>query len=437
MFALVVTATRLRATGHPSTHTAPPTASGPTVATWHLLAAIGVIVLVCRAGGWLARFLNQPPVIGEIVAGVLLGPSVLSAVVPGVLSRLLPPGLRSELGVLANIGIVLFAFGLGLGLDGRHWSTRARAAVWVSHASMAVPFVCGCFLALTLSGPLGPTGAFAPYCLFLGAAMSITALPVLGRILDDTGLKTSSLGQLAIVCAAVDDVTAWIVLSVVVAVARGHGAWPTVRILLLGAVLALMVLGGMRRLLGRLADCPSAALAAGLALVGAAASDWIGLQAIFGAFLVGCAMPRSGALAEHARRLGPLNEAVLLPIFFVTAGLQVDLRGLTHHPGELAAGAAVLAVAIVTKLGAGALAARASGMRRAEAVALGVLMNTRGLTELIVLQVGLQLGVLPRGLYTVLVVVALVTTAMTMPALRRLHHWDPRAVPLAILPGSM
>jgi Kef-type K+ transport system membrane component KefB len=336
---------------------------------------------------------------------------------------LLPADLRSALGAFASVGVALFAFGVGLELDGSALRHRGHVAVAVSHASIALPFVGGCFLALGLKGELGPPGAFAPFCLFLGTAMSVTAFPVLARILEETGLLRTPLGHMSILCAAVDDVTAWIVLSVVVALARSGGWLPAVRTLVLAGILVAVMLGPVRHLLESVGSRParaSAALAASAALLTAAVTDWMGLHVIFGAFLAGCAMPRSGPLAEEARRLAPLTTGVLLPLFFVMSGLQVDLRGLGQHPGELVAGVAILAVAISGKMLGAGLGALWGGATRTDAVAIGVLMNTRGLTELVVLGVGLQLGVLSPPLYTLLVLMALVTTGMTAPLLRRL-----------------
>jgi Kef-type K+ transport system membrane component KefB len=415
--------------GGPAVGAAHPTSPGGAIPTWHLLAAIGGIVVLCRAGGWLARQVGEPSVVGEIVAGVLLGPSLLGAIAPSLVTDLLPPSLQVQLGALANVGVVLFVFGLGLELDGRALRNRSHAAIWVSHASIAVPFVGGCFLALVLPSRLGAPGSFGPYCLFIGAAMSITAFPVLGRILDELELRHTPLGHLSIVCAAVDDVTAWIALTVVVAMARSSGAASTVRTILFGAVLVAVMLIPVRRLLSSLVDhsgMSSLALVVAIALLTAAVSDLIGLHAIFGAFLAGCAIPRRGNLKERARGLAPLTESVLLPLFFVMAGLQADLRGLLSHPGELVAGLAILAVAVAGKLGGAWVAARRTGSPQSEALALGVLMNTRGLTELVILNVGLQLGVLPSPLYTLLVLMALITTIMTAPLLRLLRTGEHR-----------
>lgn len=433
--ALIVAAVRLGGRGGDATGAAQavlsraktPGGSAP-VATWHVLGVIVGIVVLCRAGGWLATMMRQPVVIGEVVTGVLLGPSLLGIFTPGLLARVLPTSIQSDLALLSNIGVTLFAFGLGLDLDWRSLRRRAGAAVWVSHVSIALPFVSGCFVALLLTGAVGPQGPFAPYCLFLGTAMSITALPVLGRIVDETGLRATPLGQLAVLCAALDDITAWVILSFVMALARGHGSLPALRTIVLGAGMTATVLAVIKPALARMADrryVSSVVFPAALALTFGALSDFIGLHAIFGAFLVGCAVPRSGAIASQARRLSPVTDALLLPIFFVTAGLSVDLRALFRHPGQLGLGCVIFAVALTSKLGGAALAGRWAGLGRREALELGVLMNARGLTELIVLQVGLQLGVIPRALYTLLVLMALMTTVVTAPLLRALRRGGP------------
>jgi Kef-type K+ transport system membrane component KefB len=408
------------------------------VPTWHLAAAIAAIALLCRFGGSLARRVRQPAVVGEVAAGVLLGPSLFGALTPGLMDRLLPSALRVQLGALANIGVILFVFGLGLELDWSALRRRSHEALWVSHGSIAVPFVGGCFLALALRGFLGPRSAFGPFCLFLGVAMSITALPVLGRILEESGWIRHPVGQLAIVCAAVDDVTAWVVLSVVIAIARSDGWVTTMRTILLAGVLAVVMLGPVRRLLLRVADWPgmaSVAVAASVALLAAAASDWIGLHAIFGAFVAGAAMPRRRHLHEEARRLAPLTAAVLLPLFFFLSGLQVNLGRVAHSGPRLLAGLAVLAVAVSGKVGGAVLAGRWVGLPRSERLALGLLLNTRGLTELIVLGVGLQLGVLSRDLYGLMVLMALATTVMTVPLLRWVWSVD-REVPAVALAST-
>ncbi|TMK53572.1 MAG: cation/H(+) antiporter, partial [Actinobacteria bacterium] len=346
--------------------------------------------------------------------------------------------LQAQLGGLANIGVALFVFGLGLELDWSAVRRRSHEAVWVSHASIAVPFVGGCFLALALRGSLGPSSAFGPFCLFLGVAMSITAFPVLGRILEESGWIRHPVGQLALVCAAVDDVTAWVVLSLVVAIARSGGWATTMRTILLAGALAAIMLGPVRRILLKVADWPgivSVGGVASVALLAAAASDWIGLHAIFGAFLAGAAMPRRGRLHEDAQRLAPFTTAVLLPLFFVLSGLQLNFRGFAHPGPEILAGLAVLAVAVAGKVGGAVLAGRWVGLPRSERLALGLLLNARGLTELIVLGVGLQLGVLSRDLYSLMVIMALITTVMTAPLLRLVWSAD-RDLPAAVPPST-
>ena len=376
---------------------------------------------MCRVGAALARHVGQPPVIGEIAAGLVLGPSVLGGIAPGLMNRVLSVSLVEQLDVLATIGVALFAFALGLDLDLSRLQRHSKAVVWVSHASIAVPFVSGCFLAAALKGPLGPRGSYTAFCLFIGAAMSVTAFPVLARILRDNGLIDTTVGQLSLACAAVDDVSAWVGLSVVAAVAQGNGPDDTMRMVVAGALLVFVVLAVVRPLF-RAADADgrvaSVAVPAAVAFLTAGVSDLIGLHAVFGAFLAGCAMPRRRGLAVELERLAPLTETVLLPLFFATAALDVDLRRIVTHPNELLAAALIIAVAVVGKIGTAYLVASRTGCTKRDAFALGILVNTRGLTELIVLRIGVELGVLAPQLYTLLVLMAVVTTMLTSPLLR-------------------
>jgi len=391
-----------------------------------LVLALAVIVVVARLLGALARRAGQPPVIGEILGGVLLGPTLFGGAVTGALfpGEVLPP-----LKTLASIGACLFMFLVGLELNGDLLRGQARIATTVSLSAMLLPFGLGSLLALYLVTN-HPTEHRLGFVLFLGTAMSVTAFPVLARILTDRGLIYTPIGGLALACAAVDDVLAWSMLAVVVALAGdGDSPW---RVLLVVPYAAVM-LGVVRPLLSRLAARTAGtgrlagagvlvAVSAGLVL-SAQATEWMGSHLIFGAFLFGMAMPERGApaLREHAL---PWIERVcallLLPVFFVVAGIKVDLSATDVTAlGELAL---ILLVAIGGKFGGGLLAARASGVRLRESAVLAILINTRGLTELIVLTVGLQLAVLDPPLYSLMVVMALVTTAMTGALLRLVYR---------------
>ncbi len=382
-----------------------------------LLLALAVIVASAQLCGRLARLLGQPAVIGEITGGVLLGPTLAGGVVTGAV---VPAGVRPTLGVLADVGVCVFMFLIGLHLDRRLLRGQGRIATTVSLSAIVLPFGLGVLLALHLFDG-HPTGSRLAFVLFLGTAMSITAFPVLARILTDRGLIDTPIGGLALACAAIDDVIAWCLLAVVAAVAGGGGdPW---RVLLVVPFVVVM-LKVVRPLLARLAARydvrgPGASVAvlvvlAAALFLSAQATAWMGLHLIFGAFLLGAVMPSEGAAALRGRvlpRVERVNAVVLLPVFFVVAGIKVDLSSV--DVGALGELALILLVAIGGK-GIGAfVGARVTGVRNRHSAVLAILINTRGLTELIVLTVGLQLGVLDRALYSLMVVMALVTTAMS------------------------
>ncbi|MFJ9630750.1 cation:proton antiporter [Streptomyces sp. NPDC101175] len=386
-----------------------------------LLAGLAVVIVAATFFGALARRIGQPAVVGEILAGVLLGPTLFD----GALSRaLLPTGIRPLLTAPADVGVAVFMFLVGLDFDRRTVRGTGRIAVSVSLASLLLP--CGLGMALgtwLLREHPGPDRL--GFVLFMGAAMSVTAFPVLARILTDRDLDRTPLGALALCCAALADVLAWSLLAVVVAVVAPGGG-PERALLFLPYLLLMRY--PVRWLLGRLLKRPGAgaqptavllaAVFAGLLLSGAA-TEWMGLHFVFGAFLFGAVVPRSGAEGLRARlreRVGLVNDVLLLPVFFVVAGLQVDLsRFRWSDLGQLAL---ILLVAVAGKLVGAYTGAYANGLDRRVSCALAVLMNTRGLTELIILSVGRQLGVLDGRLYALMVVMAVLTTAMTGPLLR-------------------
>ncbi|WP_431873300.1 cation:proton antiporter [Amycolatopsis sacchari] len=383
---------------------------------WLLVVDLVVIVVLARVLGPLAGKLGQPAVVGEILGGILLGPTLLHG---AITNALFPAAVRPPLTLLATIGVCVFMFLVGLHLDRGQLAGRGRIAGTVSLSAIVLPFGLGVLLALHLAGA-HPAGDRLGFVLFLGTAMSVTAFPVLARILSDRQLIDTPIGGLALACAAVDDVLAWTLLAIVAAISGGANPW---QVLLVLPFTALLV-WGVRPLLARLARrerhtgpvvtaAVVLAVAAGLFL-SAEATDRMGLHAFFGAFLFGAVMPRHGATAVRERVLpwvDRVSSVVLLPVFFMVAGLKVDLsevdaRGL----GELGL---ILLVAVGGKFGGAFLGARASGVRPRHSAVLAILVNTRGLTELIALTVGLQLGVLDQELYSLMVVMALVTTAMT------------------------
>jgi Kef-type K+ transport system membrane component KefB len=376
-----------------------------------LLIDLVLIVVCARLAGAAARRIGQPPVIGEIVSGVLLGPIVLG---PTLAGALFPADVRVALGPLADLGLVLFMFGVGYELD--HRLVRQPAAASIAAGSTLLPFLLGVGLAgwLATRHQHGRPLAFA---LFMGIAMSVTAFPVLARIVADRGLARTQVGGLALASAAAGDVAAWSLLAVVVSLVGGKPAWLT--LLAVPAVLAMILV--VRPLLATvLARCtgPTAftVVAVGL-LLSAGATELLGLHFIFGAFLFGAICPRQQPelRTEVVDRLTSVGGHLLLPVFFVVAGLNLDLTGLgVAGLGELAA---ILAVAVGGKLAGGYLAAAAHRLPRRQSAAVAVLMNSRGLTEIVVLSIGLRAGILDHRLYSLMVVMALVTTAMTGPLL--------------------
>ncbi len=389
-----------------------------------ILVQLAIIIVVARAAGFAAGKVGIPPVVGEITAGVLLGPSLLGE----ELSRdLFPADTEPMLKLLASIGLVLFMFVVGLELDVSLVKGRGRVAGSVSVASIVLPFTMGIGLAALVLDDLRPDkAAFWPFALFIGAAMSITAFPVLARILTDRRMHRTETGGLALACAATDDVLAWTLLAVVIGIAGGDSKGPDWLVFLavpfaLVAIFvvrpALTVLTRMYAKAGELTPAILSIVLVGLLLF-AAATEYLHVHFIFGAFLFGAVMPHEHAAAmrhEILVRLEQISVLLLLPVFFLVSGLQVDIQGLgTENILPLLA---ILAVAIVGKYVGAYLGARSAGVPHWQANALGILMNTRGLTELIILTVGLQLELLSRDLFTMMVIMALVTTVMTGPLL--------------------
>lgn len=409
---------------------APPVAavpdSGAITPLGTLLLQIIVVVVAARLCGRLSARIGQPKVIGEIVAGILLGPSLLGSAAPAVFSSLFPPSSLGTLKLLAEVGVVLFMFVVGLELDLEGFRRVAQTAIVVSHASILLPYFLGVVLSLALYRSLAPAGVpFVPFALFLGIAMSITAFPVLARILEERGLTRTPLGSTAITCAAVDDVTAWSILAIVVAIGKAQGlASSGLTVLMAAGFIGFMwyVAGpAIRWIIGRGAPgTPSKNILAFvlLMLIGSAlTTERIGIHALFGAFLIGVVMPReAGFRAELVQRLEEVSAILFLPLFFAFTGLRTQI-GLLDSAGAWLMCAAVIAAATAGKLGGSMAAARLSGMGTLDAFSLGALMNTRGLMELIVLNVGYELGILSPKIFAMMVLMALVTTLSTAPLL--------------------
>jgi Kef-type K+ transport system membrane component KefB len=400
--------------------------------TARLLLQIGVIVAAARLAGWLFRKIGQPQVMGEMAAGILLGPSLLGWVLPGVSAFLFPPTSLGFLNALCQVGLVLYMFLVGLQLEPRLLAGRGRTAIVTSHASILAPFLAGTALALFLYPRLSEEGVpFSSFALFLGAAMSVTAFPVLARILTDRNFHRSPVGAVSLACAAVDDVTAWCLLAGVVILARAPlQTVPLPRTLAGLALFIALLLTFGRRLFGRFEETAgrqgsltqdSLALILLCAVGCALTTELLGVHALFGAFIAGAAMPKGSAFVrEVSGRLEDLAVVLLLPLFFAFTGLRTSVRLLNGAEAWLICGLIIL-VAVAGKLGGSALAARLSGMSWREAAAVGILMNTRGLMELVILNIGRDIGVLSRELFAMMVLMALVTTFMTSPLVDRVY----------------
>jgi Kef-type K+ transport system membrane component KefB len=395
------------------------------------LAQAIAIIVVSRLLGLVARRVSQPIVIAEIVAGVVLGPSLLGLVWPEAGAFLFPRDALDLLQIVSQLGLVLFMFMIGLELDLTVLRGRGQSSVAISFASMVASFALGAGLAVWLYPRLAVPGVpMLSFLLFLGVAMSITAFPVLARILIEHDMLKTRVGTVAIASAAVGDVTAWCLLALVVAAARAHGfaaAGLTTGITVVYiAAMVLVARPLLDRLGARIAtreDITHNVFAAiiALLLLSSLVTQLVGIHALFGAFLFGAMVPERGGLARAlAEKLEGVVTVVLLPLFFAYSGVRTQIGLLDTADAWLICGL-IIVVACVGKFGGTAIAARLSGLPARESVVLGVLMNTRGLMELIVLNIGLELGVISHTLFTMMVLMALVTTFMTSPILERVY----------------
>lgn len=393
----------------------------------HVLLALSVVIVTARAMGAVFKFVGQPPVIGEVVGGILLGPSFLGRVAPETYSFLLPPSAAPFLGIIAQLGVIFYMFVVGLELDLKVLRRSGHSTLAISHASIVVPFLLGAWLAMPLFTRYAPPGvSFTSFSLFIGVSMSITAFPVLARILTDKGINKTRMGTIALTCAAVDDVTAWCLLAFVVSIVQAKlGGAVITLVLTLIYIAAMFFIAGplVRRLVpwlekfDTLTEGGVAIFFVGL-LLSALATEFIGIHAIFGAFLLGAITPHNSRVAkELTDRIEDLVRIMFLPAFFAFTGMRTEIGLLSSQEDWILCGYLIL-VASVGKFGGSLVAARLTGLGWRDSAALGILMNTRGLVELIVLNLGLDLGVIGPELFTMLVIMALVTTFMTSPILQ-------------------
>ena len=397
----------------------------------HLLLQLTIILASARLLAWLLQRIGQPPVIGEMLAGLVLGPIVFGALAPQWHAWVFPHAGLAGLDGLSQVGLVLFMFVVGAELrapDGAR--ERIVAAAWVGVPSVLLPMVLGVLIAPILHPHYAPAGiALMPFSLFIAVSMAITAFPVMARILKDRGLTRSPAGQLSLAAAAIADVGAWIMLALVVALIGAHGGWPGFARTCIGlCVMGAVAFGALRPLIARMlarhaTDGRPGGAVLGLLLIGAcamaAATEELGLQAVFGAFLFGACLPRDDRVLDTLiERLEHVAVLVLMPVFFVLAGLNTTSSAFFGTGWAMLA--LILLVAIVGKfLGAG-IGARIAGSHWRDACVVGTLMNARGLMELIVMKVGLDAGVIGPEMFTMLMLMAIATTLMTTPMLAAL-----------------
>lgn len=393
-----------------------------------LISQIVVVLAVSHITGSIFLRIRQPRVVGEMFAGIILGPSLLGAVAPQFSSLLFPRPSLGLMNALGQIGIIIFMFLVGLGINPRELKRQGHAALLTSHVSITAPFILASILAIYLYPRLSDSSvSFSSFALFMGAAMSITAFPVLARILAERNMLHSRLGTIAITCAAVDDVTGWCILAYIVLLIRAthsqNSTWVTVGGLIL---FTLVMLYGVQRLLrgfeslfrqrGQLPE-NAIALMLLLALGSALCTEWLGIHLLFGSFLMGAIMPKEQRFVRYVvDKFETFVVTLLLPMFFALTGLRTNV-GLINGPTMWMYCGLIILMATLGKFGGSMLASWWTGMSVREAAGLGALMNTRGLMELVILNVGLDLKVISPALFSMMVLMALTTTFMTSPML--------------------
>lgn len=397
-----------------------------------LLAQIITIILVARFFGWIFRKIGQPSVIGEMIAGIVLGPSLVGMYFPEYSNILFPKESLGNLQFLSQIGLILFMFVIGMELDLKALKNKANDAVVISHASIIFPFTLGIGLAYFIYNQFAPDGVeFASFALFLGIAMSITAFPVLARIVQERGIHKTKLGTIVITCAAADDITAWCILAAVIAIVKAGSFVSSIYIIVMAVAYVFLMLKVVRPFLARVGSLknsrsslskPVVAIFLLTLIISAYVTEVIGIHALFGAFMAGAIMPDNTKFRSIIiEKVEDVSVILLLPLFFVFTGLRTQINSINDPYLWKITGLIVL-VAVVGKFVGSALASKFVGQSWRDSLTIGALMNTRGLMELVVLNIGYDLGVLSTEVFTMMVIMALLTTFMTGPALDLINY---------------
>lgn len=397
-----------------------------------LLGQIITIIVVARFFGWIFKKIGQPSVIGEIIAGIFLGPSVVGMYFPEFSLALFPVESLGNLQFLSQIGLILFMFVIGMELDLKVLKNKANEAVVISHASIIIPFALGISLAYFIYYKFAPQGVeFLSFSLFMGIAMSITAFPVLARIVQERGIHKTKLGSIVITCAAADDITAWCLLAAVIAIVKAGTFESSLYVIGLAILYVLLMLFIVKPFFKRVGDLysnsenlskPVAAIFFLTLIISSYLTEVIGIHALFGAFMTGVIMPDVSKFRNiFIEKVEDVALILLLPLFFVFTGLRTQI-GLINDPYLWKVTGFIILVAVVGKFVGSALAARFVGQNWKDSLTIGALMNTRGLMELVVLNIGYDLGVLTSEIFTMMVIMALVTTFMTGPALDLINY---------------
>ena len=397
-----------------------------------LLAQIITIIIVARFFGWIFRKIGQPSVIGEIIAGIVLGPSLLGMYFPEFSLVLFPVQSLGNLQFLSQIGLILFMFVIGMELDLKVLKNRANEAIVISHASIVIPFALGVGLAYFVYFRFAPQGIpFLPFALFMGIAMSITAFPVLARIVQERGIHKTKLGAIVITCAAADDITAWCLLAAVIAIAKAGTFVSSLYIILLAVFYVIVMLFVVKPFLKKIGELyegkknlnkPVVAIFFLTLIISSYTTEIMGIHALFGAFMMGVIMPDISKFRNlFIEKVEDVSVILLLPLFFVYTGLRTEI-GLLNDVYLWKVTGFIILVAVTGKFLGSALAAKFVGQNWRDSLTIGALMNTRGLMELIVLNIGLELKILTPEVFTMMVIMALVTTFMTGPALNVINY---------------